>query len=267
MAPRSIFVSLIILFFCSCKSDFERIRTSGDAEKMYEVANEYFENEEYSKAITLYEMIIPAYRGKSQAEEIAYRFAHSHYLSGRYILSSHYFKSFADTYTSSARKEEALYLSAISYYRLSPRYKLDQTESAKAIDAFQLFANSYPESPNIEECNRYIDELRKKMEEKAFESGKLYYNTRNYSSAIQSLENMLKDYPDSERSEEARYLIVKASIDWADNSIYLRQEERYKKTLERCETYLKRHSGAERADDIIVFRDKCEKELNSIQNG
>lgn len=256
-----------ILLLTNCRSEFEKIRISGDSALMYEKANGFFDIEEYTKANTLYEMIIPAYRGKAEAEEIAYKFAQGHYFNGSHILSSHYFKNFADTYSASPRKEEALYLSALSYYKLSPRYKLDQSDSQKAIDAFQRFVNSYPESDKVEECNKLIDNLRLKMELKAFDSGKMYYNTRSYSSAITSLENMLKDFPDTQHSEEARYIIVQASMDWADNSIFTRKEERYKKTVERCESYLKRHSETERADKIISFKTKCEQELKSIQNG
>lgn len=261
------FVIAVIILSTSCRSDFELLRTSGDSAKMYEAANKFFAEKEYTKAITLYEMVIPSYRGKAEAEEISYKFAHAHYLNRSYVLSSHYFKSFADTYTTSTRKEEALHLSAISYYKLSPRYNLDQTDSQKAIDAFQLFINTYPDSELIDECNEYIDQLRLKMEMKEFESGKLYYNTRSYSSAIQSLENMLKDYPDSNRSEEARYIIAKASLDWANNSIYTKKEERYKKTVERCNSYLKKHPSSSRLQEITEFKTKSQQELNNIQNG
>ena len=260
-------IIVVVFLLISCRSEFEVLRTSGQAEKMYEAANQYFEEEEYTKAITLYEMIIPSYRGKAEAEEIAYRFAHGHYLNGSHILSSHYFKSFADTYTASQRRQEALYLSAISYYKLSPRFKLDQTDSQKAIDAFQFYINAYPDSERVTECNEYIDQLRLKMEMKEFESGKLYYNTRNYSSAIQSLENMLKDYPDSERAEEARFIIARASLDWAENSVFTKKEERYKKTVERCLSYMKKHPEAIRYEEIENYKTKSEKELNSIQNG
>jgi len=164
-------------------------------------------------------------------------------------------------------KEEALYLSAISFYKQSPRYQLDQTDSEKAIDAFQAFANSYPSSDKVPECNRYIDELRKKMERKAYNSGKLYYNKGDYSSAITSLENLLKDFPDTDYSEEARFIMVKASVDWADKSIYTRKEERYRQTSERCESYLKRHSGTDRAEEIMKTKEKCDQQLKIIQNG
>ena len=261
------FLLLILLFSSGCRSEFEKIRISGDAEKMFNEANSLYEKEEYRKAITLYEMIIPAYRGKAEAEDIAYHFAMANYLNGSYTLSGHYFKSFADTFTASPRREEAMYLSAYSNYRLSPRHQLDQDASQKAIDAFQLFVNTFPTSERIEKCNTYIDELRKKMETKIFESGKLYYHTRNYSSAIQTLENMLKDYPESQRTEEARFLIVKSSYDWANNSIFARQEERYQKTVEKCNAYLKKHVDSGRYAEVMDLKDKCQKELNSIQNG
>lgn len=262
-----VFMFMIGLLLASCRSDFELIRTSGDAEAILEAADQYFDAEDYTKANTLYELVIPAYRGKAEAERIAYNFATGHYLNRSYTLSSHYFKAFADTYNASSRKEEALYLSALSYYKLSPRHKLDQSDSQEAIDAFQLFINAYPESDKIADCNKSIDELRLKMELKAFEAGKLYYHTSNYSSSIQSLENLLKDFPDSPHDEEARYLIVKASIDWANRSIFTKKEERFKKTVERCNAYLKKHDGGERAEEIATLKSECENELKQIQNG
>jgi len=257
----------LLILSIGCRSNFEQIRTSGDPTKMYEKANAYFEEGEYSKAISLYELIIPSFRGKAEAEQIAFQFAKANYLRGSFTSSSHYFRSFAETFRASPNREEAMFLSAYSNYKLSPRHKLDQAATQKAIDDFQIFVNTFPNSERISECNQYIDQLRVKLEEKAFDSGKLYFQTRNYSSAIQTLENMLKDFPDSSRSEEARYLIVKASLDWADNSIFTRQEERYKKTVERCTSYIKRHGNSERSEEVISYKDKCEKQINSFQNG
>lgn len=256
-----------LLMLTACRTEFEGIRTSGDAERMLEAANKYFEDEEYTKAITLYELIIPVYRGKAEAEDIAFNFASANFLNGNYTLSSHYFKNFASTFGASPRKEDAMFNSAMSFYNQSPRYKLDQGSTEEAMEAFQIFANTYPESERVKECNKYIDELRQKLEKKAFESGKLYYLTRNYSSSIKALENMLKDYPDAKEAEDARFLIVKASIDWANNSIFLRQEERYMKTLDRIDSFFKRHPESEKSEEMTSFKTKCEAEINKIKNG
>lgn len=230
-------------------------------------ADSLFNKGDYSKAATLYELIVPSYRGKREAEHIAFRIASTHYNKGSYVLSSHYFKQFADNYSGSDLKEDALYQSAISYYRLSPRHQLDQTDSEKAIDAFQQFANTYPNSDKVEEANEYIDQLRKKAEVKAFNSGKLYYHTRDYSSAIRALENLLKDYPGSEYAEESRYILIQANKDWAERSIFTKKEERYLDAVEHCEAYLKRHGRASRAEEVASTKEKCKNEILNLQNG
>ena len=267
MIRWSLYSIVIVVFFCSCKSQFEKVRTSNDAALMYATADSLVIDQEYSKAIVLYEMIIPAYRGKSEAEELNHKFAMSHFRNGNYILSSHYFKTFADTYTTSPLREEALFLSALSEYYQSPKSKLDQTNSMAAMDAFQLFANTFPDSDRIPEANNYVDELRKKLEKKAFESGKLYYHLRNYNSAIQTLNNMLKDYPGSELSEEALFLVVRSSYEWADRSIYARQTERFNKTIERCNLFLKKYPSSQYTDEANNYINKCLDALKRFENG
>jgi outer membrane protein assembly factor BamD len=234
---------------------------------MYTAAMEYYNNKEYGRAITLFEMIIPAYRGKSEAENLYYTYADAHYKDGSFILSSHYFKTFSDTYTASPKREEALYMTAYSEYKLSPRLKLDQSSSNKAIDAFQIFVNTYPNSPKVAEANKYMDELRIKMELKSFETGLLYYQLKNYSSAIKSFENMLRDFPGSVKGEEALYLIAKASREWAQNSIFTRQQERYAETIERCDLFKRKYPRSEYIDKVNDYKNKCQEALNNFKNG
>ena len=241
MKNKLIVLSLSIIFMLTaCKTEFEKIRSSNDPEKMFAQANKYYEAEEYLNAQTLYEIVIPYYRGKSQAEDLFYKFANSHFELGQYILASHYFASFAKTYYNSDKKEEAEYMAAYSNYRLSPSPKLDQTNSEEAIVKFQAFINAHPNSDRIEDCNNLIDELRSKLEQKAFNQGELYYRTGNYVSAMVSFESMLKDFPESDRSEEERYLILKSSYQLATNSIYEKKKERFEKVLVYADTLLRK---------------------------
>jgi outer membrane protein assembly factor BamD len=77
-----------------------------------------------------------------------------------------------------------------------------------------------------------IDELRLKLEQKAFDNAKLYYLTENYKSATVALENMIKDFPDSPHREEIEFLIVKSSYLLAINSVASKKEERLNNTIE-----------------------------------
>ena len=262
-----LYISLFAFCLASCKSEFERARTSNDPALIFAAAETLAAGGDYNKAILLYELVIPAYRGKIQAEDLNYKFADTHFKNGNYVLSSHYFKTFANTYTTSPHREEAMYLSALSEYYQAPRFKLDQTNSTAAIDAFQLFANTFPESERVPEVNVYVDELREKQEQKAFEAGKLYYNLKNYNSAVQSLENMLKDYPGSGYTEEAQYLIAKAYFEWATRSIYSRQLERFKAGATNCNLFEKKYPDSGFLPEVHEFRNKCQEAINRLENG
>ena len=251
----------------SCKTKFEKIRISNDADRILKEAHAYFEAEEFYKAQTLYELAIPAYRGKIEAEDIFFNYAYTHYNVKQYLLASHYFKNFAQTFGNSPKKEEADYMSAYSHYQMSPAHNLDQSNSDKAIEAFQLFMNMYPKSERVKECNELIVGLRAKMENKAFEEGRLYFDLKRYNSATTSLANMLKDFPETDKAAEVRYLIAKASYLLADNSVYLKKAERFTETIARCNDFLKKHSETKFKNEVSSFLDDSQKELNKITDG
>ena len=258
---------IIALLSSSCKTKFEKIRISNDPERILREAHAYFDAGEYYKAQTLYELAIPAFRGKIEGEKIFFNYAYTHYNTKQYMLSSHYFKNFANTFGNSDKKEEADYMAAYSHYAMSPAHNLDQSESDKAIEAFQLFMNTYPDSERVKKCNDLITSMRSKMEEKAFEEGKLYFNLKRYNSATTSLANMLKDFPETNRAAEVRYLIAKASFLLADNSVYLKKEERYTEAIARCNDFLKKHSRTKFKKEVSSFLENSRKELNRITDG
>ena len=94
-------IGLIVL--SACKTEFEKIRTSGDPKLLLDKANEYFEVGDYQKAQTLYELILPVYRGKRELEDIYYIYAYTFYILGSYILESYYFDNFSSTFCNSPR--------------------------------------------------------------------------------------------------------------------------------------------------------------------
>ena len=113
-AKLSYLMFMVILLGISCRTQFEKIRTSNDGQLIYKEAEKYYEAGDYNKAQSLYELAIPAYRGKQEAEEIFFKYADSHFKLKQYILASHYFKNFANTYVNSDRREYADFMSAYS---------------------------------------------------------------------------------------------------------------------------------------------------------
>lgn len=263
---RLSFLFGILILFGACRSEFEKIRTNPDPKFLKAKAFEYYEAGDYQKAQTLFELIINNVRGQADAENVYFAYAYTHYNQEKFVLASYYFKNFVSTYGNSAYKEEAEFMSAYSHYRLSPIYRLEQSYSAKAIDGFQLFINTYPKSERVKEANKLIDEMRKKMEEKSLAEGQLYYDIKQYQSATQVFENVLKDYPDSKDAEKVRYLVVKAHYLLAENSVYEKQEERLNETVKKADAFLDRYAESSYIKEIKKFKADSNKSLKKFKN-
>jgi len=255
------FCLLSVVFVSSCKTEFEKVRASGDPDLMAKTAEKYFEEEKYLQAQTLYEIIIPYFRGKAEAADIFFNYAYTHYNLQEYILANYYFKNFATTYYSDSKREDAMYMAAYSNYELSPNAKLDQSYSQKAIEDFQLFINTYPDSKRVEEANQLISDMRKKMEIKAYNEGELYLDIKQYEAAMVSFENMLQDYPDSELAEKARYKSIVAAYELAQNSIYSKQEERYQEVLKKLDKFFKKHKRTSYRKELNAIKSNSSKKL------
>ncbi len=249
----------------SCKSRFERIRTSGDVSLIYKTAFELYDKGKYQDAQTLFESIIGNYRGKAEAEKLYYSYAYTHYHLKQFVLASYYFKNFSNTFPNSPKKEEASYLAAYSNFLLSPSYRLDQGYSDKAIEEFQTFVNTYPNSPRVNDCNKLIDGLRKKLEQKAYAEGQLYYDMKDYQAAIRSFENMLKEYPETDDLPRIRYNILQAEFLLAENSVLDKQEERYAATIEYADEYSKKFPKSKNIKEVKSIRKTSDSKLKEIK--
>lgn len=221
--------SLMILSACS---EFQKLLKSSDYDLKYEKALEYYAEEDYYRSISLLEELVSLYRGTKKAENIAYHYAYCHYHQRDYILAGYHFKKFAETFPNSEYAEECEYMSAYCFYLNSPKYSLDQENTIRAIDAFQLFINKYPNSERKDLANDLIDKLRLKLETKSYHNAKLYFDLEYYNSAIVALQNSLKEFPDTKYREELMFLILKSQYLYAENSVRAKQKERYEKAVD-----------------------------------
>jgi outer membrane protein assembly factor BamD len=224
-------IGLLAIFLVSC-SEYQKILTSSDYDLKYKKAFEYYDKEDYTRASTLMEELLPVYRGTEKAEELNYRYAYCYYRQQDYVMAAYYFDNFVKSFPNSPLAEECSFMVAYCYYEESPTSSLDQANTYKAIDELQLFINNHPGSKRIDECNKLIDELREKLVKKSFDSASLYYKLGDYKAAITALGNALKEYPDTHYREELKFLILKSSYELASRSIYEKMKERYENTVE-----------------------------------
>jgi outer membrane protein assembly factor BamD len=257
---------MAIVLLSSCRSEYERIRSSGSPEAIYKKALEYYDNKDYVKAQGLFELVLPNYRGKAEAEELYYRYAYTYYYSRQYMMASHYFNSFIQTFGASPYREELTYMSAYAAYMQSPTFRLDQSSTRKAIDELQQFINTYPTSSRLATCNQLIDELRQKLEKKAYDEGRLYFDLKNYQSSVKSFENLLRDFPETANVEQVRYMILKASFLLAENSIVEKQPERYAEALEQAQEFLQKYAGGVHGKEAAQIKETSIKKIKQSEH-
>lgn len=259
---------LIFGLIVSC-SDFEKLRKNGSDEAKYKAANEYYKNKKFDKAGLLFEELIPILKGSNEQEMATFYQAYCDFETDQFQTASFRFKTFAETFARSNYAEEAVYMSAYSLYKDSPDYNLDQSSSQSAADALQTFVNSYPNSKYREDATKIITELRVKLEKKAFEKAKLYYKTAtanlaNYKSAVISLVNFEKEFPDSQFLEEAIYLKAASQYYYAFNSFEDKKKERYTDAAKYHSELVDKYPNSKYAKETVKFFEFAYKELDRI---
>lgn len=220
----------VLLAGSGCNS-YGRLLKTGDYDKKFSAAKELYNKGDYDKALPFFEELMAVYKGTKDVEKLYYYYPYCHFGLGDYQLAIFYFQNFLDYYPRSDFAEDARYMIAYSYYMMSPVPSLEQSNTEKAMEAFQLFANMNPNSKYIPEVNSLMDELRAKMEEKSLKSAMLYFNMREYRAAATALLNVLNDYPETKEREKIMFHILKSQYLLADNSIKEKKRERYENAV------------------------------------
>ena len=254
---------LLVSFFCSC-SEYQKALKSEDVGVKYEMASKLYDLGKFEKAIRIFEEIAPAYRGKPQAEKMFYMFAQSYYRTKQYYLAGYQFESFASSYPKSEKVEEASFLGAKSYSKLSPVYSLDQADTFKAINKLQEFIDVYPNSEFVTEANADLKILTDKIEKKVYENAKQYNTISDYKSAIVALDNFISDYPGTKYKEEALFFRLDSAYRLAINSVVSKMQDRLINAKVAYGNLIKNTENKEyreKADEMLA---KIEKDLQQF---
>lgn len=263
-------VLLLMLMLYSC-GPYQKVLKEDDVKAKYEMANSFYEEAtesgsktNYRKAIRLLEQILPQFSGKPQGERVSYIYANSYYNIKDYFDAAYQFERFVRSYPNSEKAEEAAFKEAKSYYYISPRYSLDQTETEKAITKFQEYLSKYPAGSHIAEANQLVAELQEKLERKSFKIAELYYFQDDYKAAVASLNNFINENPGSEYREQAYFYKLDAEYELAINSFQYIMEERLRKAKTYAEDYLKYFPEGKYLDKTRTILEDAEKRLTEF---
>lgn len=235
--------AFLIVFFAlglaSC-SKFAKVQKSNDYDYKLRMAEKYYVAKKYNYAKQLYEELFPLLKGQPQFEDLFYKFAYCAYYLRDWMNAENLFKQFVEVFPNSPKAEEMEYMRAYTYYRQSPKTPLDQTNTQKTIGLMQTFINTHPGSARIKEATEIIDKCRLKLEEKEHLSAELYYNMGKYRAAAIAYTSLMNDFPDSQRSDEYKFQIIKSYYLFASNSVEEKKPARFEQVVTECNDFADR---------------------------
>ena len=253
----------LLLLFGSC-SEYQQLLKKGDLATKTKAAEAYYKEGNYKKALRLFELIVPAYRGKPQAERILFYEADTYYHLRDYYIAAYKLERFSVAFPKSDKRPEAEFKAARSTYELSSRYSLDQTETYEGLDKLQRFINDYPDNEYVPEASKYALELQGKLERKYYEIAKRFHHREIYKSAIKAFDNYLLDYPGSAYTEKALFYKQESAYELAINSFSNLVAERLKTAQEYNENYLRYGKDENFKEKAQKISEDITKRLQSV---
>lgn len=260
-------VTIFLAFFLvSCGPGMNKILKSKDPAYKLSMAEKFYAAKKYNKASTVFEDIKPFYQNTPQYQDIYYKWAYAVYYQKDYLNAENLFKGFVEAYPNSPRSEEVEYMRAYTNYKLAPKPELDPTNTMKAIGMFQTFISTHPESVRVEEANRLIDELRKRLETKEYKSAKLYYDMSQFRAAGVSFSSLMDNFPESPQADEYKYMVVKSYFRFAELSVAEKKVERYQQVLTECNDFIDRFPGSKMRKEVDNYITLSNIEIQKFSN-
>lgn len=222
-----ILAALAVISFSSCKSQYEILLNSNDADAKYEAAFKYYNEGKYSKAGSLFESLSVLTNGTERDDTVRFYWGLSNYKFRDYYTAETNFSNFLESYPRSPFASEARYLRIDCLYRSTLRYELDQTPTYKAITEISEYIIEDPRTPHLQACRDMLQELNDRLDKKAYEGAKLYYKMEDYLASRVAFRNVLKDDAENIYREDILYYIAMSSYNYAHGSVPAKQKERY----------------------------------------
>lgn len=256
----------LTLASASCNRELRRIEKSNDLDKKLAYADKMYEKKKYQMAQTLYEEMIPVFKGTDKFEPLYYKYAYCSFYLKDYTQAAFHYKNYLDALPSSPRAMEIDYQQAYCYYKLSPKVPLDQTNTMKAIAAMQTFINTYPQSDKSTEASVVIDLLRRKLEQKDYNAAELYFNLGHFKASGVAFKSLMRAYPDSEKSDNYKYMAIKAYYQYARNSVQYRQKERYETVVNEYLEFHDRYPSSKLHGDAEKYYTLAKNNIKTLEN-
>lgn len=258
---KIILAVLAVVTMSSCKSQYELLLNSNDADAKYKAAFEYFNNKKYNRAAALFESLSALTDGTERDDTVRFYWGLSNYNFKDYYTAETNFQQFYESYPRSPFASQARFLRLDCLYRSTLRYELDQQPTYKAMSAISEYMLEFPDNENMQTCKDMLVELGERLDKKAYEAAKLYYKMEDYLASRVAFRNVLKDDAENIYREDILYYIAMSSYKYAYLSVPAKQKERYMEFVDDYYNFVGELPDSQYRKELDVVYAKAQKAL------
>lgn len=255
---RLLIAFLVVGSLASCKN--ENLIRRGDSLKVaFQKSVRLYQAGDYREAADGFGTVLEIGRGTDYGKKAQLYLAESYFKDERYLQASSEFQRYISLYPRSDKRKKAQFKEAFSYYKLSPRYRIDQSYTKKAIEKFQLFNSRYSGTSEADKAANYITEMRTKLARKLFNASDLYMRTDSYQAAITYYDLTINKYPETIWAQHALVDKIEAYNVYAGRSVRSKQHERYNDAVKAYEKFIQLFPNGK-------FREEAENRVDEARS-
>jgi outer membrane protein assembly factor BamD len=198
-------------------------------EGLYKLGTELYQEGRYKKAIESFQRVRELYPLHRLAPDAELGIADAYFSNKNYVEAELTYKDFIDLRPTNDNVPYAMYQLAMCHFMQMESIDRDQTDTVKALRAFERLIARFPDSRFSLLAERHILECRKQLAEHEFYVGNFYFTQGKYKAAMGRFETIAREYPGIGLDYKVGYFIEESK------KRLIRQEEQEKARKEKEE--------------------------------
>lgn len=200
-------IALVLLAFTACST--QTISDESPASAQYREGEELLKDKQYLEALERFRILKTRYPYSNYATKATLKIADVYFDQGAFIEAAAAYRIFTDLYPKNEAAAYAYFQQGLSSYSLVPDVPdRDLSDAFSAINAFTTLKKRFPNSKHIDDANKMLLDLRKRLAKKEEEIGNFYFTREHYRAAAERLRRLLDRYSEVEMSSRSLYRLA-----------------------------------------------------------
>jgi len=207
----AVVLGLFALALAGCPSIWtvDRIDKGASADQLYKMAEDSFQQKDYTKAIEAYERLKSAYPDFKDIQQVYLKLGDAFFNAGEYDKAIARYHQFMELYPAHKEIPRAKYQIAMCSFKQIKNTDLDSRTVQKSADDFKALADDPDAGEWAKKAAEKNRECRQKLAEKELYKARTEISTGNYQAARLAAKRVLDQYPKLGYDDQANELIKK----------------------------------------------------------